>query len=94
MRASKKLSKIAIEIINDINTRLIVDHISDENSTLFRFGVDFLMKKNMYHGYNKFVMFNENTITEAGTEKFNSPEAFLQIYTGPALEINRNIKYI
>lgn len=94
MSASKKLSKNVSEVINDINTCLRLRQISNENSELFQFGVDFLIKKNMYHGYNKFVMFNENTITEAGTEKFNSPEAFLQIYTGPALEINRNIKYI
>lgn len=91
MSVSKKLSKNVREIINDINTCLRFRHISDQNSELFQFGICFLIKKNMYHGYNKFVMFNENTITEAGTEKFNAPEAFLQIYTGPAFEINRNI---
>lgn len=91
MRASKKLSKSVIEIINDINTYLRLRHISDQNSELFQFGIYFLIKKNMYHGYNKFVMFNEHIITEAGTEKFNAPEAFLQIYTGPAFEINRNV---
>lgn len=94
MRKSKNLNKTALEIINDINLRLRRGAIKDTNNELFRFGCDYLLKKNMYHGYNMFKKMpaNYNTLTgklepgcdgymltEAGTS--NKYEHFcLQIY--------------
>lgn len=65
MRKSKKLSVAALEIINDINFRLRCGAIKDTGNELFRFGCDYLLKKNMYHGYNLFkkVPANHNPLT-------------------------------
>lgn len=100
MRKSKKLTASVLEIINDINFRLRTGAIKDTSNELFRFGCDYLLKKNMYHGYNMFkkVPANFNPLTgkldpgcdgymlaEAGTS--NKYEYFcLQIYIAPGFK--------
>lgn len=105
MRKSKKLSVAALEIINDINLRLRRGAIKDTNNELFRFGCDYLLKKNMYHGYNLFkkVPANFNPLTgmlEPGnnggyllSEVGYGNEAngyCLQIYIAAGLQISDN----
>lgn len=100
MRKSKNLNKTALEIINDINLRLRRSAIKDSGNELFRFGCDYLLKKNMYHGYNLFkkVPANYNPLTgsiEVGNTGYvlcevgvgNKAECYcLQIYIAPGFK--------
>ena len=54
MKKSRKLNTTALEIITDINKVLRHGNIKDTSNELFRFGCDYLLEHNMYHGYNFF----------------------------------------
>ena len=100
MRKSKNLSKAALEIINNVNNILRVRKIKDNGNELFCFACDYLLKHNMYHGYNMFVLKQDPTdetnkfIVEAGSA---TDYEFLQIYNGPGCSIGersmKNINY-
>ena len=52
MAKNKKRTKYVTELINKVNETLRFRKIQDESDTLFVFACDYLLKKNMYQGYN------------------------------------------
>lgn len=51
---TRNLNAAALEIINDINLVLRSRGIKDIKNELFDFGCRYLLRHNMYHGYNFF----------------------------------------
>ena len=51
-KGNKKRPKYIQDIVNDINAQLRANYIKDENSDLFIWLCDYLLKRNMYEGYN------------------------------------------
>ena len=91
MKKSRKLNTTALEIITDINKVLRNGNIKDTSNELFRFGCDYLLKHNMYHGYNFFKWYvtgfnalnemfenacDDRYLSEAGLEMKNDPNNY------------------
>lgn len=82
MAKNKKRPKYVEEYINEVNNALEKWGIKDESNSLFLFACDYLLKRNMYNGFNfyKHVVRNGNEVLDlAGTynkDKFDC----LQIY--------------
>lgn len=51
-KGNKKRPKYIQDIVNDINAQLRANYIKDENNDLFVWLCDYLLKRNMYEGYN------------------------------------------
>ena len=51
-KGNKKRPKYIQDIVNDINAQLRANYIKDENNDLFIWLCDYLLKRNMYEGYN------------------------------------------
>ena len=51
----KKRPQYIIDIINSVNERLRLEKVKDANNNLFMWLELFLLKKNMYRGYNFFI---------------------------------------
>lgn len=51
-KGNKKRPKYIQDIVNDINAQLRAKYVKDENNDLFVWLCDYLLKRNMYEGYN------------------------------------------
>ena len=81
---AKKRPNYVTELVNKTNEYLRFRKVTDTSDTLFVFMTDYLLKKNMYHGYNFFkdvynTYLQKNVSTEAGSYKEGEFD-YLQIY--------------
>lgn len=84
MAQSKKRPQYVVELVNKTNDYLRFRKVTDTSDTLFVFMCDYLLKKNMYKGYNFFkdvynTYVQKNVPTEAGSYKEGEFD-YLQIY--------------
>ena len=84
MAQNKKRPQYVIELVNKTNDYLRFRKVKDTTNTLFMFMCDYLLKKNMYKGYNFFKeVYNpylkKVVSTEAGSYKEDEFD-YLQIY--------------
>lgn len=99
---TRKMNKKTLEFVKEINLMLRVNKVKNEHDNLVIFTISYLLKHNMYYGYNffKWVPVNENMacsrnakyadryITESGN---TTDYDFIQFYVdnlsiGPRLE--------
>ena len=83
-KGNKKRPKYIQDIVNDINAQLRANYIKDENNDLFIWLCDYLLKRNMYEGYNfhKYgdkIVNGKPIVCLAGTEDKNKFD-FLQVW--------------
>ena len=83
-KGNKKRPKYIQDIVNDINAQLRANYVKDENNDLFVWLCDYLLKRNMYEGYNfhKYgdkIVNGEPIVCLAGTADKNKFD-FLQVW--------------
>ena len=81
---AKNRPNYVTELVNKTNDYLRFRKVTDTSDTLFVFMNDYLLKKNMYYGYNFFkdvynTYLQKNVSTEAGSYKEGEFD-YLQIY--------------
>jgi hypothetical protein len=84
MAIHKKRPQYIIEMVNKTNDYLRFRKVTETSDTLFCFMCDYLLKKQMYQGYNFFkdvynTYLKKNVPTEAGSYKEGEFD-YLQIY--------------
>lgn len=81
---AKKRPNYVTELVNKTNDYLRFRKVTDTSDTLFVFMCDYLLKKEMYNGYNFFkdvynTYLQKEVATEAGSYKEGEFD-YLQIY--------------
>lgn len=83
-KGNKKRPKYIQDIVNDINAQLRANYIKDVNNDLFVWLCDYLLKRNMYEGYNSHkygdkIVNGKPIVCLAGTADKNKFD-FLQVW--------------